>query len=145
VRQASLAPQLRNAPPRPVPEPITANGFFSPATPAGGRRFMPRESAGGRFAPRQSAAAESSPTMASPEAARNTMSALQRGWQLGRVEAEQDATSAPGSHPSEPSGPHEFPTTPTTSTTGQARGPFAAGTPSSEPDPADSADQRDEE
>jgi len=145
VRQASLAPQLRNAPPRPVPEPITGNGFFSPATPAGGRRFMPRESAGGRFAPRQSAAAESSPTMASPEAARNTMSALQRGWQLGRVEAEQDATSAPGSHPSEPSGPHEFPTTPTTSTTGQARGPFAAGTPSSEPDPADSADQRDEE
>ncbi len=76
--------------------------------------------------------------MASPEAARNTMSALQRGWQLGRVEAEQDLlTSA--------SGPHEFPTTPTTATTGQARGPYAAGTPSSEPDPADSADQRDDE
>ena len=59
---------------------------------------MPRESAGGRFTPRQPAAAEPSPSMASPEAARNTMSALQRGWQLGRVEAEQDATSASGSY-----------------------------------------------
>ncbi len=145
VRQASLAPQLRNTTPRPAPEPIAGNGFFSPATPAGGRRFMPRESAAARVTPRQSAAAESSPSMASPEAARNTMSALQRGWQLGRSEAEQDAASGSGSYPSRASGPHEFPTTPTTSTTGQARAPYAAGPPTAEPEPADSADQRDDE
>jgi signal transduction histidine kinase len=145
VRQASLAPQLRNAAPRPAPEPSTGNGFFSPATPAGGRRFLPRESAANNFAPRQPAVTESSPAMASPEAARNTMSALQRGWQLGRVEAEQDGNSASGSYPTGASGPHQFPTTPTTSASAQARGPYATGTPPSEPDPADSADQRDDE
>jgi len=144
VRQASLAPQLRNSPPRPAAEASAVNGFFSPATPAGGRRFVPRESASS-FTSRQPEPAESSPTMASPEAARNTMSALQRGWQLGRVEAEQDIAQASGSYSAEASGPHQFPTTPTTSTTAQARGPYAADASSSEPEPADSADQRDDD
>jgi len=62
VRQASLAPQLReNAPPAPAaqaPQP-----------------------------PQPPAAAGPEPGGASPEAARNMMSALQRGWQLGRAEA----------------------------------------------------------
>jgi hypothetical protein len=62
VRQASLAPQLRQsgpaqAPSQPQPQPL-------PPAPAA------RDTGG-----------------ASPEAARSTMSALQRGWQLGRAEA----------------------------------------------------------
>ena len=62
VRQASLAPQLRQsgpaqAPPQPQPQPL-------PPAPAA------RDTGG-----------------TSPEAARSTMSALQRGWQLGRAEA----------------------------------------------------------
>ena len=64
VRQASLAPQLRQsgpaqAPPQPQPQP-------QPLPPA-------------------PAARDTGET--SPEAARSTMSALQRGWQLGRAEA----------------------------------------------------------
>jgi hypothetical protein len=56
VRQASLAPQLRDA-----------GSATTPPAPS-------RDDA-----------------LASPEAARSTMSALQRGWQLGRAEADSKA------------------------------------------------------
>jgi hypothetical protein len=90
VRQASLAPQLRQggpaqAPPQPQPR-------AQPLPPA-------------------PAARDTGET--SPEAARSTMSALQRGWQLGRAEAggwpatddeaPADETAAPGD-PQPPSG-----------------------------------------
>jgi signal transduction histidine kinase len=64
VRQASLAPQLRDSRAAPVPPPAPA----------------------------------AEPESGSPEAARSTMSALQRGWQLGRAQAGgwPAATDMPG-------------------------------------------------
>ncbi len=153
VRQASLAPQLRNTPPRPAPEANVGMGFFSGPAPTGGNgRLRPGDSAVDPFAPRRSAppaGGDSGIPLASPEAARNTMSALQRGWQLGRSEADQTAAPPSGSYspsgyPPDLSGPHQM-TTPDTSTTGPARGPYSAGTDATDPDPADSAIQRDEE
>jgi signal transduction histidine kinase len=71
VRQASMAPQLRDA---------------RPAETAAG-------SAAGQSAPPGRPAVPLHPVAeaASPEQARSTMSALQRGWQLGRAEGEQAA------------------------------------------------------
>ncbi len=80
------------------------------------------------------------------------MSALQRGWQLGRSEADQDAGAAlspggysPSGYPPDESGSHQIPTESTTSTPGSAHGPYFAGTDTADPNPADSADQRDNE
>jgi len=73
VRQASMAPQLRDS--QPAAPPLArrpGNGSVA------ARSFAAQSSLGP-----PSAAAPA----ASPEAARNTMSALQRGWQLGRAEA----------------------------------------------------------
>ena len=85
VRQASIAPQLRGTGPAPAGR---------PASQAGGHGFA-------TFAERLPGSAASrgplpapAPEAPEPEAARNTMSALQRGWQLGRSEAE---ASEPGS------------------------------------------------
>jgi hypothetical protein len=76
----------------------------------------------------------------SPEAARNTVSALQRGWQRGRSEAGHDSAEPPGSgYPPVP------PATPTTTTTGSVFSPYAARTGATEPDPAESPEQRDDE
>ncbi len=85
VRQASMAPQLRDAKSASA-EPV-ADETAAPSGPAVPLRPV------------------AEPT---PEEARNTMSALQRGWQLGRAEGEQagqdsgslarDGDSRPGSH-----------------------------------------------
>jgi signal transduction histidine kinase len=131
VRQASLAPQLRKSAPRPAADAAAGIGFYNGTAPAAGNgRLRPGDSAIDPFAPRRSATpvgGDSGTPLASPEAARNTMSALQRGWELGRSEAGQAADQPPGGYsPSGyapgPSGPHEMPT------------PLA-----------DSADQRDDE
>jgi len=71
VRQASIAPQLRDNPPR--------------------RRTSP--------APAPAPAQASGPT---PAEIRQTMSALQRGWQEGR--SQRMTASAPGDSPFEPPG-----------------------------------------
>jgi signal transduction histidine kinase len=101
VRQASIAPQLRQASPPPAAESGAGIGFFSGA---GGNGRRPGDSAIDPFAPRRSAPADadSGIPLASPEAARNTMSALQRGWQLGRSEAA--ATDGPPPAGYSPSG-----------------------------------------
>jgi len=144
VRQASLAPQLRNSPPAPS-APDSEAGFgdagFSLAGSgrAGFSGRIPGPAARGTVLP--DAAAEpgtpeapsagpgaSSPTPATPEAARNTVSALQRGWQLGRSEAETaDPTISVFTPRKSPSG-HSFET-------------YDAETGSNDPDPADSADE----
>jgi hypothetical protein len=155
VRQANLAPQLRNSPPRAAAADTAGIGFYSGAAaadsaPAGGNgRLRSGDSTIDPFAPRRSAppaGGDSGAPLASPEAARNTMSALQRGWQLGRSEADEAALSpggySPSGYPPDLSGPHQIPTT---STTGLSRGAYSAGTDANDSDPADSADQRDEE
>jgi hypothetical protein len=72
VRQASLAPQLRDNPPR---RPTSASASAAPA---------------------------SGPT---PAEIRQTMSALQRGWQEGRSQR----MNAPGDSPFGPPGPGPYP------------------------------------
>jgi signal transduction histidine kinase len=76
VRQASLAPQLRDTPAEATTEPEAVEGGFT----------LPRRrtSAADFVAP--AAARITEPGPATPEAARNVVSALQRGWQLGRTE-----------------------------------------------------------
>ncbi len=77
VRQASLAPQLRDTPPGSAAESAAVGGGFT----------LPR-----RGAPAADSAATrpAEPGPASPEAARNVVSALQRGWQLGRAEPDPE-------------------------------------------------------
>ncbi|HSR83113.1 MAG TPA: hypothetical protein VLM11_02925, partial [Streptosporangiaceae bacterium] len=134
VRQASLAPQLRNLSPPPPADTSMGVGFYSGARSAsGGAGRRPGDSAIDPFAPRRSAPRPTSDTdghLASPEAARNTMSALQRGWQLGRSEAGQGVSPAqppggysPSGSPPDVSAPHHMP----------------------DPIPADSADEHDNE
>jgi hypothetical protein len=77
VRQASIAPQLRDNPPRRRTSPAAA------PTPA----------------PAPAPAPGSGPT---PAEIRQTMSALQRGWQEGR--SQRMTASAPGDSPFEPPG-----------------------------------------
>jgi hypothetical protein len=87
VRQASIAPQLRDtSSPAPSAESRSVSGGFN----------LPRRGPSGSFtpAPAEPAGPEPGGAFGSPEAARSTMSALQRGWQLGRAEA--------GSEPIEP-------------------------------------------
>ena len=145
VRQASLAPQLRSTPPRPAAsEPgfgssgFGSSGFGSSgfgtqggARPGyGGPASGPAAASPGADAPPSSAPTGAAP--ASPEAARNTVSALQRGWQLGRSAAE--------------SGPQESVFPPRRSPSGQPFGPDETDPGSTGPERADSAeDQRDGE
>ncbi len=104
VRQASLAPQLRNSAPAGPPS-FGPAGLRSVASPSGlGPAAVSPAVASSAGADSEStdgpertppprgidvfAAASHSPDPAvSPEAARNTVNALQRGWQLGRAEA----------------------------------------------------------
>jgi hypothetical protein len=72
-----------------------------------------------------------SPEPATPEAARNTMSALQRGWQLGRSEAAAESTDS------------VF--TPRKSPSGQSFNPYDSESGSNEPTPADSTDEQSDE
>jgi signal transduction histidine kinase len=136
VRQASLAPQLRNSPP--VPESPAAPGSDAGFGQAGFRRGPVIGPADGGAAPAGAVAESSSPRTparpmasgpapATPEAARNTMSALQRGWQLGRSKAAAD--------------PAVSVFTPRKSPSGYSFGPYDAETQSKDPDPADSADE----
>jgi hypothetical protein len=153
VRQASLAPQLRKAPSPPPADANLGTGFYSGATGAPGAARRPGDSDIDPFAPRRSAAqptSDSGSHLASPEAARSTMSALQRGWQLGRSEAEHgtspgDAPSgySPSGYPPGDSGPYQIPAT--SATPGSARGSNPAGSGATDPDPTDSADQHDNE
>jgi len=77
VRQASLAPQLRDSPPGGAAEPGPAGGFA-----------LPRRGARAADSPASAAPqpAADGPTIPIPEATRDMVSALQRGWQLGRSE-----------------------------------------------------------
>src|SRR5215469_23268 len=77
VRQASLAPQLRDSPPGGAAEPGPAGGFA-----------LPRRGARAADSPSSAAPqpAADGPTIPIPEATRDMVSALQRGWQLGRSE-----------------------------------------------------------
>jgi len=154
VRQASLAPQLRQSPPPPPADTSLGAGFYSGAIGAsGGGRLRPGDSDIDPFAPRRSgrqAATDSGSHLASPEAARSTMSALQRGWQLGRSEAGQGASPAqppnaysPSGYPPGESGPHPIPTT--SATPSSARGSYPAGTDATDTTEADGAEQHDDE
>ncbi|MGH3302421.1 MAG: sensor histidine kinase [Streptosporangiaceae bacterium] len=79
VRQASLAPQLRDTPP-PDESGFVSGGFSLPV-----RRSPAAEPAAARPDDSERPPPATLPT--SPEAARNMVSALQRGWQLGRAAA----------------------------------------------------------
>jgi hypothetical protein len=149
VRQASLAPQLRNSPPAAGAQSGMGGGFALPGivppelggpggsgfsgTAAGGTGSGGAGPSGTRPNPTAGAPADRRPTAspipATPEAARNVVSALQRGWQLGRSEA--DAAAEP---------PISV-FTPRKSPTGDAFGPYDPAAGSSEADPADGADE----
>jgi hypothetical protein len=98
VRQASLAPQLRKSPGATGSQTGFAGGFSIPGalTPGGtGPGTSGPSVTGSTAAPTALPATGptgtgrvASPIPPSPEAARDTMSALQRGWQLGRSEAD---------------------------------------------------------
>jgi signal transduction histidine kinase len=155
VRQANLAPQLRNSPSAPAPgseagfgqtglgggrlggpavggaaTARAAAGWGAPEPSAAGWG-APEPSAAGWGAPEPSAArpgpsASDSPAPATPEAARDTMSALQRGWQLGRAEA-----ATPGEESISVFTPRKSPS-------GQPFDRYEAANGSNDPDPADS-------
>jgi signal transduction histidine kinase len=116
IRQASLAPQLRNSPP--------AAGAGGPA-PAGAVAGSDTPETGS-VPPVASGAA--SPEPPTPEAARNTVSALQRGWQLGRSEGAAADPSVSVLRPRK-------------SPSGQWFERYDAEAGSSDTDPADSADE----
>jgi signal transduction histidine kinase len=116
VRQASLAPQLRNSPP-------TA-GAGGPA--AAGAVAASGTSETGPIPPEPSVAA--SPVPPTPEAALNTVSALQRGWQLGRSEEAAADPSVSVLRPRK-------------SPSGQWFERYDAETRSGDTDPVDSADE----
>jgi len=147
VRQASLAPQLRNSPPA---APSGMGGAFTlpgrvlPEVGGSGNSGIsgtgPGDTGPGGSGPSGSGPSPippapadhrptASPIPATPEAARNVMSALQRGWQLGRSEAEAAAE------------PPISVFTPRKSPTGQAFGPYDLAAGSREADPADGADE----
>ncbi len=83
VRQASLAPELR--------EP-DETGSPAPGVPAGGLGELPPGGAPEAGTPEGGREGQPDETLASPEAVRSTMSAMQRGWALGR----SAATGSPG-------------------------------------------------
>ncbi len=74
VRQASLAPQLRDTPADSAVTPRPADSGFT----------LPRRGAYAADSAAPTAMRPADPGPASPEAARDIVSALQRGWQLGR-------------------------------------------------------------
>jgi signal transduction histidine kinase len=137
VRQASLAPQLRNSPPTPPPGSETG---FGAAGLSGGRIGRPATSGPATTgsgvpevpAPEPGTSGAGGPAPATPEAARNTVSALQRGWQLGRSEAAA-------------ADPSISVFTPRKSPSGQSFEPYEAETGSSDPGPADGADEHSDE
>jgi hypothetical protein len=121
VRQASLAPQLRSTP--------AATAAEGPATAGAVAGSGPAET---KSAPAE-ASGTGSPAPPTPEAARNTVSALQRGWQLGRSEGETAAD------------PSISVFKPRKSPSGQPFDPFDAESGSADVDPAGSADENSDE
>jgi signal transduction histidine kinase len=117
VRQASLAPQLRSSQP--------AAGAGGPAT-AGAVAGSGTPAETGSVQPGASGAA--SPVPPTPEAALNTVSALQRGWQLGRSEGAAADPSVSVLRPRK-------------SPSGQWFDRYDAEAGSGDTDPADSADE----
>jgi hypothetical protein len=98
VRQANLAPQLRDAPP-PAEAGFVTGGFSLP-----GRRPLAAEQASARPDDTSPSPDHGAPPT-SPEAARDMVSALQRGWQLGRAAAAaptESETTAEWPKPDEP-------------------------------------------
>jgi signal transduction histidine kinase len=129
VRQANLAPQLRATGPAatpPAPAPGQARQPDQPGEPARGEP--------GRGDP-----------AGSPEAARSTMSALQRGWQLGRAAdaepypvADEPAAAPPTASTGSvfrPAGADEPAGTTPTVSTGSAFRPASADGPPAGPEP----------
>jgi signal transduction histidine kinase len=117
IRQASLAPQLRDSPPRPAGAGSSwaGSGIGGAGGPAawtppdalrGADSSGPAEgSAGpaGATTDRAGAASSGGPALTTPEAARSMVSALQRGWQLGRSEAaDEGSTELPSRRPAVP-------------------------------------------
>jgi len=87
VRQASLAPQLRDAPPESAAAPGPVDGGFA----------LPRRGAYVADSAAPAPMRPADPGPASPEAARDIVSALQRGWQLGRSDpGPEPAAEEPG-------------------------------------------------
>ncbi|MGO8961402.1 MAG: nitrate- and nitrite sensing domain-containing protein [Streptosporangiaceae bacterium] len=130
VRQASLAPQLRNSGPAGPPTfgPASLRSVARPSglspsgsSPTGGTTsgfssdgLDSAEHDSARAAPPRgidvfAAASRPADPAVSPEAARNTVSALQRGWLLGRAEAAATTSRGPSAGDSdaagEPAGP----------------------------------------
>ena len=162
VRQASLAPQLRDSPP--TAQGGVAGGFAIPgalspsgtgtgpgsAEPATGGPGSTGPSSTGQpgstgLGSGESGASEAdagpasetadsvtaaNPIPATPEAARSTMSALQRGWQLGRSEADAQAE------------PPISVFTPRKSPSGRAFDPDDSAAESTDSDPAESGNER---
>ncbi len=91
VRQANLAPQLRDTP-------AEESGFVSGGFSLPGRRTPATDTVTDR--PDDTDTVEPTAAPPSPEAARQTVSALQRGWQLGRadvrLEPVEETTAQPG-------------------------------------------------
>jgi signal transduction histidine kinase len=112
VRQASLAPQLRDSPPRPAGAGASwpGSGAGGPAawTPpdalrTGDGSSGPADGSAGPDGATRDPASSGGPVLASPEAARSMVSALQRGWQLGRSEAaDEGSTELPSRRPAVP-------------------------------------------
>jgi hypothetical protein len=123
IRQASIAPQLRNSPPaEEAGGPGTAGAVAGPGTPETGS--VPPGASG--------AASPAPPAPPTPEAALNTVSALQRGWQLGRSEGAAADPSVSVLRPRR-------------SPSGQWFDRYDAEAGSSDADPADSADEHSSE
>jgi signal transduction histidine kinase len=117
VRQANLAPQLRDSPAAAPSNPLAGPQVSPPANPLPSRLTFASPTGSAPASsdpsgtdrgwahlsvpqpPRFTGDAEDSlpPAAGSPEAARNTMSAFQRGWQLGRSEASDAVPDPPES------------------------------------------------
>jgi signal transduction histidine kinase len=151
IRQASLAPQLRQSPEAPEAAGTQggfAGGFSIPGALAPGATG-PDAAGPGTYGPSVTGSAAvppaspasgptgtspaASPIPPTPEAARDTMSALQRGWQLGRSEADAGIDASISVF------------TPRKSPSGEAFGPHDPDAEASDTEPGDSGDDRGDE
>jgi signal transduction histidine kinase len=143
VRQASLAPQLRKSPAATGNQTGFAGGFTIPGELAPGATGPDTAGPGlsgpsvvgsvaaptGGPASGPTGTGSASPIPPTPEAARDTMSALQRGWQLGRSEADAGTEASISVF------------TPRKSPSGQAFDPHQSDAESAEADTGDSGDE----
>ncbi|HTX85544.1 MAG TPA: nitrate- and nitrite sensing domain-containing protein [Streptosporangiaceae bacterium] len=145
IRQASLAPQLRQSPDTAGTQTGFAGGFSIPGALAPGATG-PDVTGAGSHGPSVTGSAAvppaipasgptgtgpaPSPIPPTPEAARDTMSALQRGWQLGRSEADEGTEASISVF------------TPRKSPSGQAFDPHDPDAEATDAEPGDSGDDR---